>query len=153
MYDDGNHNDGDANDGIFGQQLTLPTNIEDGTKSLTITAIDKAGNLENSKSILLLVITEFALKQNFPNPFNPETWIPYQLKESASVAIHIYNADGGLVRTLNLGQRAAGFYQSRARAAYWDGRSDTGERVASGIYFYYLQAGNYFATKKMIVVK
>jgi len=93
------------------------------------------------------------LLQNYPNPFNPETWIPYQLQEPTQVVIHIYDTQGGLVRTLNIGQRDAGFYQSRARAAYWEGRNDTGERVSSGSYFYHFQAGDFSATKKMIILK
>ncbi len=93
------------------------------------------------------------LLQNYPNPFNPETWIPYQLAESAFVAIRIYDATGGLVRTLDVGSRAAGFYRERARAAYWDGRNDTGERVSSGTYFYRFQAGDYHATGKMTILK
>ncbi len=93
------------------------------------------------------------LYQNYPNPFNPETWIPYQLQESAEVAIRIYDAKGGLVRNLDLGQRAAGFYQSRTRAAYWDGRNDSGELIASGIYFYQLRAGEFSATRRMLIVK
>ncbi|MCH8295622.1 T9SS type A sorting domain-containing protein [Candidatus Poribacteria bacterium] len=93
------------------------------------------------------------LLQNYPNPFNPETWIPYQLQQPTQVVIHIYDTQGGLVRTLNIGQRDAGFYQSRTRAAYWDGRNDTGERVSSGSYFYHFQAGDFSATKKMIILK
>lgn len=94
-----------------------------------------------------------ALFQNRPNPFNPETWIPYQLKESAQVTIRIYDAKGNLVRMIDLGHRAAGFYTDRARAAYWDGRNDSGERVSSGIYFYQIQAGDYSETKKMVIAK
>ena len=93
------------------------------------------------------------LGQNYPNPFNPETWIPYQLQKSAEVAIHIYDAKGGLVRTLDLGQRAPGFYRSRANAAYWEGRNDAGEKVASGIYFYQLRAGNFSDTRRMLILK
>ncbi|MBM3241627.1 T9SS type A sorting domain-containing protein [Candidatus Poribacteria bacterium] len=93
------------------------------------------------------------LLQNYPNPFNPETWIPYQLREPADVMIRIYNTQGQLVRTLDLGQRAAGFYLGRTRAAYWDGHNDTGEKVASGIYFYQLQAGDFSATRRMLVLK
>jgi len=93
------------------------------------------------------------LLQNYPNPFNPETWMPYQLQDSAQVAIHIYDTQGGLVRTLSLGQRAAGFYQSRSRAAYWDGHNDDGESVASGVYFYQLRAGDFSATRRMLIVK
>jgi len=93
------------------------------------------------------------LLRNFPNPFNPETWIPYQIREPAEVVIRIYSAQGGLVRTLDLGQRAAGFYLGRTQAAYWNGKNEVGEKVASGIYFYQLQAGNFTATRKMVIVK
>jgi len=93
------------------------------------------------------------LMQNYPNPFNPETWIPYQLREPADVVIRIYDATGQLVRTLSLGQRAAGFYLGRHRAASWDGHNEAGEKVASGIYFYQLQAGDFSAMRKMVVVK
>ena len=94
-----------------------------------------------------------ALLANYPNPFNPETWIPYQLAEPAEVTLSIHAADGTLVRTLALGQLPAGVYQSRSRAAYWDGRNAQGEPVASGIYFYTLQAGDFTATRKMLIRK
>jgi len=90
---------------------------------------------------------------NYPNPFNPETWIPYQLASDAEVQIKIYAVNGALVRQLNLGNRAAGYYQDRLKAAYWDGRSDTGEKVSSGIYLYHLQAGDFQITRKIIVFK
>jgi len=93
------------------------------------------------------------LLQNYPNPFNPETWIPYQLRESAEVAIRIYDSTGRLVRTLDLGQRSAGFYLGRAQAAYWDGHNDAGEKVASGIYFYRLEAGDVNTARKMVIMK
>jgi len=93
------------------------------------------------------------LLQNYPNPFNPETWIPYQLRESSEVVIRIYNVQGQLVRTLNLGHRKAGFYLGRVRAAYWDGLNSTGEKVASDIYFYQIKAGDFSATRKMVIVK
>jgi hypothetical protein len=94
-----------------------------------------------------------ALLQNFPNPFNPETWIPYQLKEDGEVTIRIYDATGGLVRGLELGHKSAGLYVSRDRSAYWDGRNETGEPVASGVYFYTIQAGEFAATRKMIIAR
>ena len=94
-----------------------------------------------------------ALLQNFPNPFNPETWIPYQLKEDGEVTIRIHNAAGELVRKLELGYRSTGIYVSRDRAAYWDGRNAAGEYVASGVYFYSIRAGDFTATRKLIVVK
>ena len=94
-----------------------------------------------------------ALLPNYPNPFNPETWIPYQLAEPAEVSISIYATDGGLVQTLTLGHQPIGIYESRSRAAYWDGRNEVGEPVASGIYFYTLTAGDFTATRKMLITK
>ena len=94
-----------------------------------------------------------ALLANYPNPFNPETWIPYQLATSADVTLTIYSVEGALVRTLSLGHHPAGVYQSRSRAAYWDGRNAVGEPVASGVYFYTLNAGAFTATRKMLIRK
>ena len=96
---------------------------------------------------------ETNLLSNFPNPFNPETWIPYQLAKPAEVTVSIHSADGKLVRMLELGQLPAGVYQDRERAAYWDGRNEQGESVASGVYFYTLKAGDFAATKKMLIRK
>ncbi len=93
------------------------------------------------------------LLQNFPNPFNPETWIPYQLSEDSSVSVSIYNTTGKLIRTLPLGYQSAGFYNSRGRAAYWDGRNENGESVASGVYFYQLQTGDHTELRRMVIVK
>ena len=94
-----------------------------------------------------------ALLPNYPNPFNPETWIPYQLAAPADVRISIYAADGTLVRRLALGHQSVGIYASRSRAAYWDGRNDLAEPVASGVYFYTLTAGDYTATRKLLIRK
>jgi hypothetical protein len=93
------------------------------------------------------------LLQNYPNPFNPETWIPFHLGDADSVSIKLYDATGGLVRTLDLGYRDAGVYVSRSKAAYWDGKNEAGEQVSSGIYFYTIQAGEFTATKKMVVAR
>ena len=93
------------------------------------------------------------LLHNYPNPFNPETWIPYQLSEAADVNVTIYAANGRIVRTLVLGHQEVGSYKSRSRAAYWDGKSSSGESVASGIYFYTLSAGDFTATHKMQILK
>ncbi len=93
------------------------------------------------------------LLANYPNPFNPETWIPYQLAAPVEVALTIYAANGSIVRTLALGHQPAGMYQNRSRAAYWDGRNELGESVASGIYFYTLTAGDFTATRKMLIRK
>lgn len=93
------------------------------------------------------------LLSNYPNPFNPETWIPYDLAEDTEVHIHIYNLKGESVRQLSLGFQTAGTYQTQARAAYWDGRNSVGEPVASGIYFYTLHAGQVKSTRKMLIRK
>jgi hypothetical protein len=98
-------------------------------------------------------IKENALFQNYPNPFNPETWMPYQLVVPSPVRIHIYDLTGHRVRTLDLGQRQAGAYLGRNRAAYWDGRDNLGQPVAAGIYFYRLEAGDFTATRRMVLVK
>ncbi|MXV83835.1 hypothetical protein F4X88_13455 [Candidatus Poribacteria bacterium] len=101
----------------------------------------------------IAIPTETRIFANYPNPFNPETWIPYQLSEPAEVTLHLSCVDGTLVRTLALGHRAAGTYHSKSRAAYWDGRNEHGERVASGVYFYTLSAGDFTATRKMFIRK
>ena len=99
------------------------------------------------------VPSETTLLSNYPNPFNPETWIPYHLSEPADVTLNIYSVDGKVVRHLELGHQAAGFYQSRSRAAYWDGRNAGGEQVASGVFFYTLTAGDFSAIRKMVILK
>ena len=101
----------------------------------------------------LPVPKETVLLANYPNPFNPETWIPYQLSEAAAVTVTIHASDGKLVRTLDLGQVPVGIYQNRSRAAYWNGRNAQGEPVASGVYFYTLTAGDFKATRKMVIRK
>ena len=93
------------------------------------------------------------LLANYPNPFNPETWIPYQLSAAAEVTVTIHASDGKLVRTLELGQMPAGAYSDKDRAAYWDGQNAQGEPVASGVYFYTLTAGDFSATRKMVIRK
>ena len=100
-----------------------------------------------------LIPEETALLRNYPNPFNPETWIPYQLAESAEVALTIYDMNGRLIRRLAVGYQAVGIYRSRSRAAYWDGRNQLGESVASGLYFYTLTAGEFSATRRMLILK
>ncbi|MGQ9609157.1 MAG: virginiamycin B lyase family protein [bacterium] len=97
--------------------------------------------------------TRSELLQNYPNPFNPETWIPYQLKEDANVEIRIYTVNGQAVRTLNLGHKPAGFYITKERSAYWDGRNEAGEPVASGAYFYTIRAGDFVTTRKMVILR
>ena len=118
------------------------------------------GSLKYLQAITLLesVIAEMrpektVLLANYPNPFNPETWIPYQLANDTDVQISIYDINGGLVGQLNLGYQRAGYYTDRSRAAYWDGRNAIGERVASGLYFYQLQADNRSLLRKMVILK
>ena len=101
----------------------------------------------------LLTPKETALLPNYPNPFNPETWIPYRLAREAEVAITIYDTKGTPVRRLALGNQAAGYYAERGKAAYWDGRNEDGEAVASGIYIYQFRAGDYAASRRMVIVK
>jgi len=96
---------------------------------------------------------EFRLLQNFPNPFNPETWIPYQLTCDSEVTIRIYNVFGRLVNTLSLGVKEAGYYTIKDEAACWDGRNSAGEQVASGVYLYTIEAGEFSAAKRMVIIK
>ena len=100
-----------------------------------------------------VIPSQSQLFQNYPNPFNPETWIPFQLAESAEVTIRIYNVSGQLVRMLNLGQKTAGRYLDKTRAVYWDGRNEHNEKISSGVYFYSIEAGNFRATRKLVVAK
>ena len=100
-----------------------------------------------------LVPKTTALLPNYPNPFNPETWIPHQLANPSNVQISIYDAHGSLVRQFDLGHQAAGLYQNRSRAAYWDGTNALGESVASGIYFYTLRTDDFSETRKMLILK
>ena len=106
------------------------------------------------ESVLAAMTPEMTqLLPNYPNPFNPETWIPYHLAKSSDVEITIYDARGTIVRQLDIGHQREGYYTNRSRAAYWDGRNDFGERVASGIYFYQLQTDNVSLLRKMLILK
>jgi hypothetical protein len=95
----------------------------------------------------------FALLQNFPNPFNPETWIPFHLSKDADVTIRIFDIRGKEIRTVHLGQMSAGYYDSKGKAAFWDGRDSYGQEVSSGIYFYNITAGSFSATRKLTIIK
>ena len=97
--------------------------------------------------------SQTALLPNYPNPFNPETWIPYQLANDADVTLTLYDTKGVVVRRLDLGHQLAGYYIDRTRAAYWDGRNESGESVTSGIYFYQLRTGKFSAMRKMVILK
>lgn len=100
-----------------------------------------------------LVPKTTALLANYPNPFNPETWIPYELAHASEVTLTIYAADGSTIRTLALGHQAAGKYHTRNQSVYWDGKNELGEAVASGVYFYTLTADDFTATRKMLILK
>ena len=96
---------------------------------------------------------ETLLLANYPNPFNPETWIPYTLAEEATVEIVIYDVQGVRVRRFDVGYQRAGYYTDKAKAVYWDGRNDHGELVASGVYFYQLRASDYSQLRRLVILK
>ena len=98
-------------------------------------------------------VSETRLLPNYPNPFNPETWIPYQLADAADVSVKIYGVGGRLVRTISVGFKPVGYYLTRERAAYWDGRNEIGESVSSGVYFIQFLSGDFAATRRIVVVK
>ena len=115
---------------------------------LPLTVIDAVGNAPANP-----IPDATNLLPNYPNPFNPETWIPFQLSKTSDVSITIYDVRGIAIRKLQIGNRSPGNYLSRNRAAYWDGRNMSGEKVAGGIYFYVFIAGEYSATRKMLILK
>ena len=141
---------------------TLPDGLTPTTlqEALNILRAHDDGSFASQRSItylerLLASLTpeKTALLSNYPNPFNPETWIPYHLAEPADVTLTIYAIDGTPVRHLDLGHQGTGFYQSKSRAAHWDGKNNIGEPVASGVYFYTLKADDFAATRKMLIRK
>ena len=113
----------------------------------------KNGTIELENLIAYEIPAETELLRNYPNPFNPETWIPYHLSEDADVKLTIYDINGEVVRDINIGHQVAAKYDTRSKAIYWDGRNRFGEQVASGIYFYHLQAGDFSGTRKMVILK
>ena len=120
----------------------------------TVTAEDVRESLIQLAELVAYEIPiETELLHNYPNPFNPETWIPYRLAEDAFVTLTIYDGAGHVVRTLDVGHQIASAYESRSKAIYWDGRNRLSEQVASGVYFYHLSAGDYSATRKMVILK
>ena len=116
-------------------------------------ATSKRGILFLKSLLAAFAPKETALLPNYPNPFNPETWIPYQLAAATDVQLTIYDADGAVVRRFDVGHQAAGHYTDRSKAVYWDGRNRLGEPVGSGVYFYHLSAGEYSETRKMLILK
>ena len=116
-------------------------------------ATTQMGVLVLEQLAAVLAPEKTALLPNYPNPFNPETWIPFQLSRDAEVTLTIYDANGFMVRRLELGHQLVGYYSDRGRAVHWDGRNHVGEHVASGVYFYHLTAGEFSATRKMLIIK
>ena len=153
-------------DGKIISDIPLP---EDPHLRLHVHVIDDLGNITtsnqgnpipipnnrtaNSPSLVSLSAVETSVLPNYPNPSNPETWIPYQLATPAEVSLTIYDTQGRVVRDLDLGHQRAGMYHTRSRAAYWDGKNAQGESVASGVYFYTFTAGDFTATRKMLIRK
>ena len=120
----------------------------------TVTAEDvKQSLIQLPELVAYEIPAETQLLRNYPNPFNPETWIPYRLAEDAFVTLTIYDGAGQVVRTIDVGHQIAAVYQNRSKAVYWDGRNGLGEQVTSGVYFYHLSAGDYSATRKMVILK
>ena len=133
-----------------------PPNPFIGVKPLqyTVTAEDvKQSLIQLPELVAYEIPAETELLSNYPNPFNPETWIPYRLAEDAFVTLTIYDGSGQIVRTLDVGHQTAAAYENRSKAIYWDGRNGLGEQVASGVYFYHLSAGDFSATRKMVILK
>ena len=155
--------------GMFGDAAGAPSAHPQAPETLTAAAVRQwltdAQTLEATDPIMIrgivvlqqllvsLTPTETELLANYPNPFNPETWIPYRLAEDAFVTLTIYDLNGQVVRALDIGHRTAAVYENRSTAIYWDGRNEAGETVASGVYFYHLAAGDYSATRKMLILK
>ena len=131
------------------QPLPLPQGVEDSALGGMTSDVEAQGKLLTPWA----VVKRTALLPNFPNPFNPETWIPFQLVEDAHVVVRIYDIDGRLVRELDVGKRAAGMYATREDAAYWDGKNELGEAVAAGVYLCELTAGERRAVRRMTIAK
>ena len=127
-----------------------------------IDQLESNSNRSNAEEMALNVLkavlperlpTRTQLLSNYPNPFNPETWIPYQLNQASEVSLSVYSSECKLVRQIDLGLKPAGNYQSTGRAVYWDGRNAVGESVSSGVYFYQIEAGGYRQMRKMVILK
>ena len=142
-----------------GNLLMAEFEVLPNTEGKTSSLIFENVNFSNSRSItkingeVRVIPSNFALLQNFPNPFNPDTWLPYKLASASPVSISIYNAKGQFIRMLHLGCQNAGVYMTRGKTAHWDGKDNVGEKVGSGVYFYTLRAGEFRSIRKMVIVK
>ena len=143
--------------GVYSAEIVISEdNIAvNGAKEILITAKDAAGNTSRLTATVTLNNFRYRteLLPNYPNPFNPETWIPYRLAEDSDVALTIYDISGDVVRQFNLGHQRAGSYETKDQAVYWDGTNNSGEPVASGIYFYNLSIGDFSKTRKATILK
>ena len=151
---------------LGGEMAAAPAMVSGAPDAAVIQAWIKQAQLENDGSIAFqrgivnlqrllasLIPEKTVLLANYPNPFNPETWIPYHLADPSNVQITIYDTRGSIIRHLKLGHQHPGYYATKNRAAYWDGRNEVGERVANGIYFYQLQADQVSVLRKMVILK
>lgn len=150
IVDDGDGDPNEQNPGFDLDAIVIKSGeaVDANDKIIKPWADQKEGINQYKKTVI-----KTGLFQNYPNPFNPGTWIPYQLSESGEVTIVIYNVNGELVKTLGLGYKEQGIYIAKDKSAYWDGRNDFGESLASGIYFYQIQTQGFTATRKMLLEK
>ena len=148
--------DSDTYNNLFVENEPEPEDmviIDEGDNNQFLDDDDDDEDDDDAAAPALLAESAFGAGAPFPNPFNPEVWIPYKLSQSVEVSITIYNASGRLIRSLALGHQPAGFYTTRKKAAYWDGKDEAGEHAASGIYFYTIQAGDFTSTRKIVMLK
>jgi len=142
-------------DTLFVVEFDVLSDAEGKESPIILDYVELSNSLSIHKTdgMLTVLPRKSRLFQNYPNPFNPETWIPYQLSLDSDVTISIYNARGEIVHQLNFGAQPAGSYLTKDKAVYWNGRNREGESVSSGIYLYVLKAGDFLATRKMVIVK
>jgi hypothetical protein len=140
---------------LFYVEFEALSNTDGRTSPLTldIVQLSESHDIAIQHGLVNVLPAQTMLLQNYPNPFNPETWLPYKLSEASDAILRIYDVQGRLIRTIVLGHKAAGIYVQKGEAAYWDGKDNFGEPVASGVYFYTLEAGNYKAARKLVVQK
>lgn len=137
---------------IFSVDFEVLATAPEGMQApIILTDVQLNINADKHDGSLEILPAQTVLSQNFPNPFNPHTWIPYKLAQPANATIRIYNLNGELVKKLNIGPQQPGVYIEKSKAVYWDGRNNSGEQVSSGVYFYQIQAGNFLATRKLVL--